>query len=271
MRSSFGSGSAEMRGGVPCEARVCGDARDAALTASSTVDAVGTGCTPAPGIAAASAGAPSSVGPANRPNMRAKKRPTSSTRVNSVGTNSSDSSVDAVRPPMTAIAIGERNSPPAPIASALGAMPAAIAMVVITIGRARIRPASMMAVVRSTPRRIASMAKSTSMMAFLVTMPISIRMPITTGALIGLLVASSADDGAAERQRQRDHDGQRLQQAAEQHREHDVDHHQAVAHRRAEAVEQLGLQLGVAGLGDADAGRQALHHRQVLDRRHRAC
>ena len=35
------------------------------------------------------------------------------------------------------IAIGDRKSPPAPNASALGAMPAAIAMVVMTIGRAR--------------------------------------------------------------------------------------------------------------------------------------
>ena len=34
------------------------------------------------------------------------------------------------------------------------------------------------------------MAKSTSMMAFLVTMPISIRMPITTGMLSGRSVTS---------------------------------------------------------------------------------
>ena len=38
---------------------------------------------------------------------------------------------------MTAIAIGERNSPPAPNANALGAMPAAMAIVVIrSVGRA---------------------------------------------------------------------------------------------------------------------------------------
>ena len=40
-------------------------------------------------------------------------------------------------PPMTAIAIGDRNSPPAPNAKALGTMPATMAMVVMTMGRAR--------------------------------------------------------------------------------------------------------------------------------------
>jgi hypothetical protein len=48
------------------------------------------------------------------------------------------------RPPMTAYAIGARNSPPSPNASALGIIPAIIAIVVITMGRARFWPASMM-------------------------------------------------------------------------------------------------------------------------------
>ena len=189
-----------------------------------------------------------------RPNNRENSRPVSSMIVKNAGTKSRDSNVETRRPPMTAIAIGERNSPPAPNASALGAMPATIAIVVIMIGRARLRPASMIAVVRSTPPCIASMAKSTSMIAFLVTMPISIRMPMTTGVVIGRLVMSSAEDRAADRQRQRKQDGHRLQQAAEQHRQHDIDHHQAVAHRPAESVEQLGLQLGVAAFADRDAG-----------------
>ena len=73
-----------------------------------------------------------------------------------------------------------------PSAMAEGTMPAAMAMVVITIGRARLRPASTMAVSRSTPARICSTAKSTSMMAFLVTTPISIRIPMTTGIEIGM-------------------------------------------------------------------------------------
>ena len=71
-------------------------------------------------------------------------------------------------------------------------MPAAIAIVVITIGRARFMPASMIASSRFLPSRIASTANSTSMMAFLVTMPISIRMPIHTGVVSCLPVNSSA-------------------------------------------------------------------------------
>ena len=80
------------------------------------------------------------------------------------------------------------------------------------------------------PWRISSIAKSTSMMAFLVTMPISIRMPMTTGMAERLAGESQADDGAADRQRQREQDGDRLQEAAEQQDEHRVDHHQAGAH-----------------------------------------
>ena len=57
--------------------------------------------------------------------------------VKTAGTNSNDRNVDTMSPPITAIAIGDRNSPPAPIAKALGAIPAVIAIVVITIGRAR--------------------------------------------------------------------------------------------------------------------------------------
>ncbi len=58
-------------------------------------------------------------------------------RAKNAGTKSSDSNVEMTSPPMTAIAIGERNSPPAPSAKALGAMPAAIAIVVMMMGRAR--------------------------------------------------------------------------------------------------------------------------------------
>src|SRR6185312_9045404 len=118
--------------------------------------------------------------------------PRSSITMNIAGTNTSDRTVENSRPPMTASAIGERNSPPAPKASALGIMPAIMAMVVITIGRARFMPASIMASSRFLPARIASIANSTSMMAFLVTMPISIRMPIHTGMVSCLPVRSSA-------------------------------------------------------------------------------
>src|SRR5215470_3834780 len=47
----------------------------------------------------------------------------SSITMNIAGTNTSDRTVENNRPPITASAIGERNSPPAPNASALGLMP----------------------------------------------------------------------------------------------------------------------------------------------------
>ena len=203
--------------------------------------------------------------PSTRPNTRENRRPTSSMMVKNAGTKSSDSRVETRSSPIIAIAIGDRNSPPAPNAKALGAMPATIAIVVIVMGRARFRPASMIAVVRSAPPCIASTAKSTSMIAFLVTISISMRMPMTTGVVIGRLVMNNAriapaiDNGSENRM------VIGCSRLREQHRQHHVDHHQAAAHGPAEAFEQLCLQLRVAALADRDAGRQVLHYRKALD------
>ena len=62
----------------------------------------------------------------------------SSMSVNAAGTMTSVSAVEVMSPPITAIAIGSRNalSPPRP--SATGSMPAIMATVVMTIGRARL-------------------------------------------------------------------------------------------------------------------------------------
>jgi len=62
----------------------------------------------------------------------------SSTSVNAAGTMTSVSAVEVIRPPITATAIGWRNevSPPRPMAT--GNMPAIMATVVMTIGRARL-------------------------------------------------------------------------------------------------------------------------------------
>lgn len=74
----------------------------------------------------------------------------SSMTVKSAGTKTSDRSVEASKPPMTAIAIGARNSPPSPKARDAGIMPADMAIVVMTIGLARLRQASMIASRRGT-------------------------------------------------------------------------------------------------------------------------
>ena len=73
---------------------------------------------------------------------------TPSIRLNTTGTNSSDSTVDKSNPPITAMAMGERNSDPSAVEMAEGSIPAAMAMVVITIGRARFRAASISAAAR---------------------------------------------------------------------------------------------------------------------------
>ena len=79
-------------------------------------------------------------------------------------------------------------------------------------GRARLRPASTMAVTRSTPLAISSTAKSTSMMAFFVTRPISIRMPITTGIEMGMLKRSSPRIAPPMERGSEKQDRQRLQE-----------------------------------------------------------
>ena len=98
------------------------------------------------------------------------------------GTTNRLSAVEASRPPITATPIGARKlgSPDQPIA--IGSMPAPIAIVVMTIGRARFEHASISASKRDMPCScIAITAYSTSRIEFFVTMPISISMPISDG------------------------------------------------------------------------------------------
>ena len=61
------------------------------------------------------------------------------------GTTTSERTVETMMPPITAIAIGARKEPPSPTPMAEGSMPADMAIDVMMIGRARLRPASTMA------------------------------------------------------------------------------------------------------------------------------
>jgi hypothetical protein len=81
-------------------------------------------------------------------------------------------------PPITAWPMGARCSEPSVSAKASGTMPKTIASVVIRIGRSRTRAACSRACVRSMPASRDRMAKSTSRMAFFVTSPISMTMPM---------------------------------------------------------------------------------------------
>ena len=57
--------------------------------------------------------------------------------MNRAGTYSNDNSVATSSPPITAIAIGERNSAAGAYSQRAGSIPPVMAMVVMTIGRAR--------------------------------------------------------------------------------------------------------------------------------------
>ena len=75
---------------------------------------------------------------------------------------------------------GWRISTPAPVASISGSAPKMAAMVVIMMGRKRVRQAWKIASRGASPCvRSASSAKSTIMMAFFLTMPISRNTPIS--------------------------------------------------------------------------------------------
>ena len=83
-------------------------------------------------------------------------------------------------PANTAVPSDWRISAPAPVATASGATPSMKAKDVIRIGRKRSTQASKIASAGGNPRsRSACRAKSTSMMPFFFTIPISRMMPIT--------------------------------------------------------------------------------------------
>src|ERR1700730_18988337 len=62
----------------------------------------------------AAAASPSSLELIRRENSRHTRPPKSSSSVNTAGTKMSESAVETTRPPITAIAIGERKAPTAP-------------------------------------------------------------------------------------------------------------------------------------------------------------
>ena len=73
------------------------------------------------------------------------------------------------------------------------------------------------------------------------------------------------DDRAADRERQRKKNRDRLQEGSEQQHQHRVHHHQAGGDRGGKTLRQFVEAFGIAGGADLDAFRQAFHHRQVVD------
>ncbi len=101
-----------------------------------------------------------------------------------------------IRPPMMASPSGRRSSEPVPVPTSSGKAPSIAARVVIRIGRKRSSEAWKIASSGGLPCwRSASSAKSTIMMPFFLTMPISSTMPmmpITSRSLPAIISASSA-------------------------------------------------------------------------------
>src|SRR6266849_5166649 len=96
----------------------------------------------------------------------------------SAGTRKRVNTVETVSPPMTARASGRFVSLPSPMPSAIGTRPTMVAMVVMRIGRSRVRPASTVASIRSLPRSRSTLAKSTSRTPFETTMPTIMMIPM---------------------------------------------------------------------------------------------
>ena len=86
---------------------------------------------------------------------------------------------DTSRPPTTVTPSGWRSSAPAPAPMAIGSEPSSAQVVVIMIGRKRSSAASTIASSAVAPWARRSSAKSTIMMAFFFTMPISMITPIS--------------------------------------------------------------------------------------------
>ena len=100
--------------------------------------------------------------------------------------------VDTISPPITTIPIGARQAPSPDSDRAVGTMPAVIATVVMTIGWARLWPASIIASNLGTPFCISSIAKSIRRIEFLLTIPRSMSTPISTGMDTGVFHAQTS-------------------------------------------------------------------------------
>jgi len=87
--------------------------------------------------------------------------------------------VETVRPPITARASGRFVSLPSPMPSAMGTRPTMVAMVVMRMGRSRVRPARTTAETMSRPSRSRStLAKSTSSTPLETTIPTIMMIPM---------------------------------------------------------------------------------------------
>ncbi len=125
----------------------------------------------------------------------------------------------------------------------------------------------------SPPRRSPSSAKSTIMMPFFFTMPISRMMPMKAITVSSVPESCKRQQRAEPGRRQRRDDGERMRQALVQNAEHDIDRDQRRQQQQRLRAHRLLEGLHVAGeVGMDRVGNMHLRHRlldaggDVLDR-----
>ena len=140
-------------------------------------------------------------------------------------------------------------------------------MAVMRIGRTRVRPPSMSASRVGMPCARSRSTRSSSTIALVTTMPMSIRKPMSARHADRPAGEVQRRERADRRERQAEQDDERRDERVEGQDHHHVDQQDGHAHRGEQAAEGLVLLLGDAGELDVDAGRDAAVGLERVDRR----
>ena len=171
------------------------------------------------------------------------------------GTTIKVSNVEVIRPPITQIAIGARVSPPSLMASATGIMPKIIAAVVIRIGRRRIVPALTSASCTLAPSAAQLVGEVDEQDRVLRDQAHQHDHADHREDVERLAGEVEPAERADHRQRQRQHDRERLDEAVELRREDHVDEHDREEQRDAHVAEALAHRVGHADEAGDEIGR----------------
>ena len=143
------------------------------------------------------------------------------------GITNSVSAPPHTSPPITAMPIEMRLSAPAPSASAIGSVPRIVASVVMRIGRRRAAAASRTATsARRRARRAALVRELDDQNAVLGDQPHQHDQPDLRKDVQRLAEVPEREQRAGERERHREQDHERIEEALELRREHEIDQHE---------------------------------------------
>jgi hypothetical protein len=188
--------------------------------------------------------------------------------LNKEDTNSNDSSVDISRPPMTDIAMGDLNSPPVPKPSALGNIPATIAMVVMMIGRALV-PGFENGLVLVHTKFHPLYRKFDQHDGVLGDNSHQHKKADDDRQADRHVKQIKCQDGTTDTQRQRQQNRNRGHEAVEQDHQDDVNQQNTKSHRERERRENLGHDFGIATSQNSRAHRHITRGVGGINRRQR--